>query len=127
MTPIPPPPSRLISRNSPRRCKRARGLEEPGTLELRDADADRVGVLGVLRAQVLQRALVLLEPGHQLGHLGADRHALQRDDVQLAALLRPVEVGEAEAVALGLARAREAGNTVSRSSGSSTTMSLPSE
>ena len=49
-----------------------------------------------------------LELGHQLGDLVADGDGLERDDVELAAVLRAVEVGQAEAVALGLARAREA-------------------
>ncbi len=46
----------------------------------------------------------LLELRHQLRDLVAGRDGLQRDDVELAGLLRAEEVGHADPVALGLAR-----------------------
>ena len=49
-----------------------------------------------------------LELVDQLGHLGADRDALEGDDVALARVERPVEVGEADPVVLRLAREDEA-------------------
>ena len=56
--------------------------------------------------QLLGELAVGLELRHQLGHLGADRHALERHDVALAGVERPEEVGQADAVVLGLARER---------------------
>ena len=69
--------------------------------------------LGGLHAEAVDEELlgelaVLLELGHQLGHLVADRDGLQRDDVELAGVLGAEEVGQRQAVALGLARAVEA-------------------
>ena len=69
--------------------------------------------LGGLHAEAVDEELLGelalgLELGHQLGDLVADGDGLQRDDVELAGVLRAVEVGQAEAVALGLARAGEA-------------------
>jgi hypothetical protein len=52
---------------------------------------------------------------------------LEGDDVQLAALLRAEEVGEADAVAVRLARGDEPLEHRLAVSGSSTTISLPSE
>ena len=67
-----------------------------------------------------------LEARHQLGDLVAGGHRLQRDDVELVAVPRAEEVGQADAVVLRLAREDEALELRRRSSGSSTTTSLPS-
>ena len=48
-----------------------------------------------------------LQRRDDLGHARADGHGLQRDDVELAAVLRAVEVGQADAVVAGLAREDE--------------------
>ena len=73
--------------------------------------------LGGLHAEAVHEQLLGelafgLELGHQLGHLRADRHRLHRDHVELgrrrAVDRRAEEVGQADAVALGLARAHEA-------------------
>ena len=59
--------------------------------------------------QLLGELAVGLEPRHQLGDLGAGRDRGDGDDVELAAVLRAVEVGQADAVVPRLARAGEAG------------------
>src|SRR5262249_4274739 len=64
-------------------------------------DADTVDV------ELLGELAVTLEPLDQLGDLGADRHALEGDDVAFAGVDRAEEVGEADAVVLGLAREDE--------------------
>ena len=69
--------------------------------------------LGGLDAQAVDEELlgelaVGLELRHELGDLVAGRDRLQRDDVELPALLGAVEVGQADAVVLGLAREDEA-------------------
>ena len=92
--------------------------------------------LGGLHAEPVHEELlgelaVGLELCHQLGDLRADRDRLHRDHVELRRRLavdrRAEEVGQADAVALraGAGR-RSASARVSRSAGSSTTMSLPS-
>ena len=68
--------------------------------------------LGGLHAEAVGEELlgelaVGLELRHELGDLVAGRDRLQRDDVELAALLRAEEVRQADAVVLGLAREDE--------------------
>ena len=58
--------------------------------------------------QLLGELALGLELRHQLGDLVPDGDGLHRDDVQLGPL-GPVEVGQAQPVTLGLARAGEAG------------------
>jgi hypothetical protein len=60
-----------------------------------------------VREQLLGELAVLLELLDQLGHLGADGHALQRDHVALAGVDGAEEVGEADAVVLRLPREHE--------------------
>ena len=57
--------------------------------------------------QLLGELAVSLELGHQLGDRVAGGDRLDRDDVDLARLERPVEVGEADPVMAGLAREDE--------------------
>src|SRR3954454_1213412 len=69
--------------------------------------------LGGLHAEAVGEELlgelaVGLELRHQLRDLVAGGDRLQRDDVELAAVLRAEEVGQADAVVLGLAREDEA-------------------
>ena len=58
--------------------------------------------------ELLGELAVLLERLDPLRHLRADGDALERDDVALAGVDRLVEVGQADAVVLGLAREGEA-------------------
>ena len=99
--------------------------------------------LGGLHAEAVHEQLLGelafgLQPRHQLGHLRADRHRLHRDHVELAGG-SPVGEGLPSAPIAGRKKsARQMrsplgwrGQTkrvssVARSSGSSTTMSLPS-
>ena len=73
---------------SSRRTRRVEPLRHP----LGGLDAEAV------HEQLLGELAVGLELRHQLGHLVAGGHRLQRDHVELAGAQRPVEVGEADAV-----------------------------
>jgi hypothetical protein len=88
--------------------------------------------LGDLHAEAVHEELlgelaVGFELGHELGDFLADGDRLQGDDVELSALARAEVVRDAQAVALGLPGSHERVSSVVRSSGSRTTMSLPSE
>ena len=74
---------------------------QPFGLSLGGLDAEAVDV------ELLGELALALQPADQLGHLGPDGHGLQRHHVDLAAVQRPVEVGQADAVVLGLAREDE--------------------
>ena len=81
-----------------------------------------------MHEQLLGELSVLLELGQQLGDLVARGDRLDRDDVCLAGVERAVEVGQADAVVLGLAGEYQPLQlALAGASGSQTISSLPSE